>query len=192
MNRVILCGWLVEPPRRADTVCGIPVVRLRLQVPRPRRHGQGETVIDELDVFAFRDVVGPLTVWDATGRPVSLEAHLLPGPHWDEAGEVLPGAHVWVDRLSVLDARPGGVFPGRLSSAEQPAPKPVEAFLRRTAREVELPESLLPDALATLAGDSLYDVINTLTRVAQRLPVAERVRIETAMSRFLREGRNRD
>jgi hypothetical protein len=72
----------------------------------------------------------------------------------------------------------------------QPAPPPVEAFLQRTARQVDLPEALLPVAIATLEGESVYDIANALTSVAQRLPVAERLKVETAVSRFLRHGAN--
>ena len=126
MNRVILCGWFVEPPRLAYTACGIPIVRLRLGVPRLCRHGQGEAVMDELDLFAFPDVVGPLTVWDATGRPVGLEGRLLPGVLWDEEGELLPGAHVWVDRLSLLDVLPGRFLPGTAPTPVAAAAPPVK------------------------------------------------------------------
>jgi hypothetical protein len=73
---------------------------------------------------------------------------------------------------------------------EQPAPQPMEAFLKRTAKEAELPESLVPRLAELLEGETLYDVINVFTRAAQSFPVAERVRIETAMSRFLQDGGN--
>lgn len=73
---------------------------------------------------------------------------------------------------------------------ETPAPAPVEEFLKQTAREAELPETAVPLALHVLEGETLYDVINAYTRAAQRFPVAERVRIETAMSRFLQDKRN--
>lgn len=66
---------------------------------------------------------------------------------------------------------------------------PVESFLKPAARDVQLPEPLLPAAIAALEGDSRYDAINAITFVAQRLPVTERVRIETAMSQFLRPAR---
>jgi hypothetical protein len=73
---------------------------------------------------------------------------------------------------------------------QQPAPRPVEAFLRRAAWDAEMPLTLLPETVVALEGDSLYDVVNALTRVAQRLPVAERIQAETAVSRFLRAGGN--
>jgi hypothetical protein len=73
---------------------------------------------------------------------------------------------------------------------EQPAPQPLEPFLQRTAKEAELPEEHLPRLTSVLEGETLYDVINAFTRVAQGFPVAERVRLETAMSRFLRDGTN--
>ena len=75
---------------------------------------------------------------------------------------------------------------------EQPAPQPLEPFLERTAREAELPEEHLPGLSAVLEGETLYDVVNAFTRVAQGFPVAERVRLETVMSRFLRDGANQN
>lgn len=69
-------------------------------------------------------------------------------------------------------------------------PRPVEDFVRRTAREAELPDSYVRNVLAALEGETYYALINAFTRVAQELPVAERVRIETTMSQFLREARN--
>jgi hypothetical protein len=75
---------------------------------------------------------------------------------------------------------------------QEPAPQPVEAFLQRTAREVELPENLVASAVAGLEGETRYDVVNALTRVVQHLPVLDRVRIETLMSRFLHASGNGD
>lgn len=73
---------------------------------------------------------------------------------------------------------------------EQPAPQPLAPFLERTAKAAELPDEHLPRLISVLEGETLYDVINAFTRVAQGFPVAERVRLETAMSRFLRDGAN--
>jgi len=73
---------------------------------------------------------------------------------------------------------------------EPPAPQPLEAFLERTVRDGDLPEGLALQVAPLLEGETLYDVVNGFTRAAQRFPVAERLRIETAMSRFLRDGRN--
>lgn len=72
----------------------------------------------------------------------------------------------------------------------QPAPQPLEPFLERTAREAELPDEHFPRLAPLLEGETLYDVVNAFTRLAQGFPVAERVRLETAMSRFLRDGAN--
>lgn len=69
------------------------------------------------------------------------------------------------------------------------APRPLEDFIRKTAREAELPENYVPNVVALLEGETYYAVVNAFTRVAQQLPVAERVRIETVMSQFLREAR---
>jgi hypothetical protein len=73
---------------------------------------------------------------------------------------------------------------------EQPLPQPVDAFLRRTVAELELPETALPAVTDALAGESVYDAINAFTQVAQRYPVAERLRVETLMSRFLDDKRH--
>jgi hypothetical protein len=73
---------------------------------------------------------------------------------------------------------------------ETAAPQPVEAYLRRTAQEADLPETLVPEALAAIEGETRYDVLNAPTRVAQRLPVAGRIQVETAASRFLRARGN--
>ncbi len=73
---------------------------------------------------------------------------------------------------------------------EEPAPQPVEEFVAKTALRAELPESALPLLQGALEGETLFDVVNAFTRVAQQFPVAERVRIETHMSQFLRDGRN--
>jgi hypothetical protein len=74
----------------------------------------------------------------------------------------------------------------------QPAPPPVEAFLQRTAKRADLPEALVPVAIATLEGETVYDTINALTSVAQRLPVANRLKVETAVSRLLCDSANRN
>jgi hypothetical protein len=47
-------------------------------------------------------------------------------------------------------------------------------------------------ARGLLEGESLFDVVNAFTRLAQGFPVAERVRIESLMSRFLQHGANRN
>jgi hypothetical protein len=73
---------------------------------------------------------------------------------------------------------------------QEPAPAPIEAFIEKTAKEAELSEAALPAVKGALEGETLYHVVNAFTRVAQQFPVAERVRIETLMSRFLRDGRN--
>lgn len=72
----------------------------------------------------------------------------------------------------------------------QAVPGEVDEFLARTVHDVELPETLLPRLTGAIEGETLYDVVNAFTRVAQDFPVAERVRIETLMSRFLRPGRH--
>lgn len=72
----------------------------------------------------------------------------------------------------------------------EPLPQPVEPFMERTVREAELPEGLPAKALAALEGETLYDLVNAFTQVAQGYPVGERVRIETAMSRFLKLSAN--
>jgi len=66
-----------------------------------------------------------------------------------------------------------------------PVPEPLEQFVARTAAGAELPEAVGREALSLVEGDSLFDVVNAFTRLAQRFPVAERVRIETHMSQFL-------
>jgi uncharacterized protein DUF932 len=71
---------------------------------------------------------------------------------------------------------------------ERSAPSPVDAFIARTARQVEFPQEAIPTVVARLEGESLYDVVNAFALAAQTFPVAERVRVETALSRFLRDG----
>jgi hypothetical protein len=70
---------------------------------------------------------------------------------------------------------------------EKPAPEPVEAFIEKTAKEMELPEGIAEKAIEALEGETIYDVINGFTLCAQDLPVAERLLVETAMSKFLRD-----
>jgi hypothetical protein len=69
------------------------------------------------------------------------------------------------------------------------APRPVEEFVKQTARAAEVPENYVPNVLRLLEGETYYDLVNAFTRVAQQLPVADRVRIETVMGQFLREAR---
>jgi len=69
-----------------------------------------------------------------------------------------------------------------------PAPQPLDAFIERTAKEAELSEANTQRARGLLEGETLFDVVNAFTRLAQAFPVAERVRIETQMSRFLQSG----
>jgi hypothetical protein len=53
---------------------------------------------------------------------------------------------------------------------------------------VEFPQEAIPTVVARLEGESLYDVVNAFALAAQTFPVAERVRVETALSRFLLDG----
>jgi hypothetical protein len=68
------------------------------------------------------------------------------------------------------------------------APAPVETFVQQTAQRLDLSPEWVPRIVALLEGETLYDLINAFTLVAQQLPVADRVRIETGMSQFLRNG----
>jgi len=69
---------------------------------------------------------------------------------------------------------------------EEPAPSPVDEFVRTSVKRYDLPERVGPLALQHLAGETLYDVVNAFTRAAQTFPVHERLQIETTMSQFLR------
>jgi hypothetical protein len=71
---------------------------------------------------------------------------------------------------------------------EQAAPQSVDAFVQQTAQRLDLSHEWVPRVVALLEGETLYDVVNAFTRAAQPFPVAERVRIETAMSQFLHDG----
>jgi hypothetical protein len=42
---------------------------------------------------------------------------------------------------------------------EQPAPQPLEAFLKRTAREAELPETLVPRLTELLEGETIFSPV---------------------------------
>jgi hypothetical protein len=77
-----------------------------------------------------------------------------------------------------------------LQLREAPAPQPVDDYLRRLARDAEVPEAVTNRAMHALEGETLYDVVNALTNGAQALPVGERVRVETLMSQFLRHAAN--
>lgn len=108
--------------------------------------------------------------------------------HIGRAGEDLQGvAQAALQRVLEEAEEAGRRF---VALRERPAPMPLGEFLERTVKQVELPETALPLVRQTLEGESLYDVVNAFTNVAQRYSVAERVRIETTMSRFLRDERN--
>ena len=67
-------------------------------------------------------------------------------------------------------------------------PRPGGAVVARTARQLELSPAAVPAVVAQLDGESPYAVVNAFTLPARAFPVAERVRVETTMSRFLRAG----
>jgi hypothetical protein len=71
---------------------------------------------------------------------------------------------------------------------EQAAPQPVVAFIERTAQRLGLAPEWASWVELRLEGETLYDVVNAFTLAAQQFPVAERIRIETAMSQFLQDG----
>lgn len=76
---------------------------------------------------------------------------------------------------------------------EIPAPEPLQEFLKKTAREADLPEASLAHLTAVLEGETLYDVVNAVTQVAQRYPLAERVRLETHIAgQFLKGDPSRN
>lgn len=69
---------------------------------------------------------------------------------------------------------------------DEPAPAPVDEYVRQSVRRYDLPERVGELAVQHLAGETLYDVVNAFTRAAQAFPVAERLHIETTVSQFLR------
>ena len=71
---------------------------------------------------------------------------------------------------------------------ERGAPQPVVPFLEQTARWLGLAPEWAVWVELRLEGETLYDVVNAFTLAAQQFPITERVRIETAMSHFLRPG----
>ena len=71
---------------------------------------------------------------------------------------------------------------------DKPVDGPIEEYLEKTARRFDLPEAVVPKALSSLEGETLYDLVNAFTRAAQGFPVAERLQVETAMSAFLKGG----
>jgi hypothetical protein len=108
--------------------------------------------------------------------------------HIDRKGETLSILiHQGLTRV-LQEADEAAWRPARLRS--QPAPPPVAAFLQRPAQQADLPEALVSAAIALLEGETVYDTINAVTLVAQRLPVADRLKVETAISRFLRHDAN--
>jgi hypothetical protein len=71
---------------------------------------------------------------------------------------------------------------------ERAAPEPVELFLHRWAQRLALSPEREAQVVASLEGETLYDLVNAFTLVAQQYPVGERIHIEAAMSHFLHDG----
>jgi hypothetical protein len=72
-----------------------------------------------------------------------------------------------------------------LKLRETSVQEPVDALIRTMVEDRGLPETLVPLVQDTLEGETMYDVVNGFTQAAQRFPIAERLEIETAMSRYL-------
>jgi hypothetical protein len=68
---------------------------------------------------------------------------------------------------------------------EVPAPKELAPFVERFVRESDLPVEVGKQATELLAEDTLYGLVNAFTQAAQGYSVTDRLRIETAASRFL-------
>jgi hypothetical protein len=106
--------------------------------------------------------------------------------HLGRVGEFLPVLVQAALPRVLAEAEQAGYRLARLR--ERGAPRPVAAFVQQTARQLALAPEWVPRIVGLLEGETLYDLVNAFTRAAQLSPVAERVRIETMMSQFLRDG----
>ena len=68
---------------------------------------------------------------------------------------------------------------------EKPLDGPVDEYLEKTARRFDFPETIIPKAQSFLEGETVYDLVNAFTRSAQDYPVADRLKVEAGVSRFL-------
>jgi hypothetical protein len=84
--------------------------------------------------------------------------------HIGRAGEDLQGvAQAALPRVLEEAEEAGRRF---VKLRDLPAPAPFDEFLERTAKEAELPETILPLVRQRLDGETLYDVVNAFTNVA--------------------------
>jgi hypothetical protein len=106
--------------------------------------------------------------------------------HWGRSGESLPAVVQEVLPQVLATAERAGYRFARLRGQRHPLA--VEALVARTAQQLELSQEARQSVLARLEGETLYDLVNAFTLAAQAFPVAERLRVETGMSQFLRNG----
>jgi hypothetical protein len=106
--------------------------------------------------------------------------------HLGRVGEVLPEIVQAALPQVLTEAERAGYRFAQLRG--RPTPLAVEAFVARTAQQLELSQEARRSVVARLEGETLYDLVNAFTLAAQAFPVAERLRIETGMSQFLRDG----
>jgi hypothetical protein len=94
------------------------------------------------------------------------------------------------DRSGTSEAPPPDPVPA--VTAPDPAPAVLEAVSFFTGARSRLAQIAIrftgAGSPARLEGESLYDLGNAFTLAAQAFLVAERRRIETGMSQFLRDG----
>lgn len=103
MNRVVLCGRLVERPKLAYTPAGVAVACLQLQVPRAGPDGNPEVQTDEIDCVAFREVADNLALWGERGDLINLEGQLRRDTWRDASNRKLRGLRVYVDHAYFVD-----------------------------------------------------------------------------------------
>lgn len=76
-----------------------------------------------------------------------------------------------------------------VGSRTLPIREPVTDYIERVTKRLELPVETTELARRHVQGETLYDVINAFTRAAQEFPVAQRISIETNVSRLLDSSR---
>ena len=103
--------------------------------------------------------------------------------HVGRAGESLRDViHEGLTRVMVEVHEAAGRF---VRLREEPVTGAMNEFLLKTARAANLPEAIAHRAWELVEGETVFDAINAFTRAAQSLKVADRVAVESAMSRFI-------
>ena len=128
MNRVILAGRLVGPPKLLYTPCGIPVAEFRLLVARGYRLPSGEEPLERFDCVAFRETAKELATWGDRDYRINLEGRLRSETYRTLEGRLKEGVRVHVDLAYFVDPVADGI--GMDPQFAPKVPLPV-AFVRR-------------------------------------------------------------